>query len=139
MKTFYLCFLIMISACTDNKRNGIRITYFNHYPERIKSILTYKNDTLQGPGQFFYTNGRIEQVVNYNSGKVDGMGYYFYQTGNLRGIRTWEKGKMVGFGNDFHDTIGWLHKRIILYDKRGRMIGEKEYTTGGDLIWEKDY
>ena len=117
----------------------MRITYFSHYPERVNSILTYKKDILNGPGQFFYTNGVLEQSVNYNDGKLDGPAYYFHSSGNLKAIRRWYNGKRVGFQEEFFDTSALLYQTILLYDSSGKLRGEKEYTLDGNLIWEKDF
>lgn len=133
----------------DGKKNGIWITYHPN-SDRIKTITSYVDNTLEGVHLELSNRGQIEAKVtysqneyngpfvkykfgrplelsNYNMGKLDGVSKSYYNNGKLQ--------KEIEFKNGIQDGI------YKFYDDQGNTTLEYTYKNGekvsGGIVTEE--
>ncbi|RYY48382.1 MAG: hypothetical protein EOO06_10430 [Chitinophagaceae bacterium] len=83
---------------------------------RAISLETYRNDTLNGYYENYWSNGIISDCGYYKLGQRDSVFFAYWENGNLRGQGAYSEGKLQG---------EWL-----VYDSNGKMAESIEYEKG---------
>jgi hypothetical protein len=66
----------------NNRVHGIRATYYED-GKTLYSKQTFDKGKKQGPGTWYYMNGKIFKQTNFEDGKRDGLTRIYYKDGSL--------------------------------------------------------
>jgi antitoxin component YwqK of YwqJK toxin-antitoxin module len=81
-----------------------------YYPNgKLKSVLNYKKDRLEGIALYYYENGNLKERVNYRKGKRERTGTTYYESGKLKEEITYDNGERV---------------LVKLFDENGDLLSE---------------
>lgn len=136
----------------DNKKEGVWTEYYRN--GKTKSMITYKNNVMDGNVKFFYETGTIaeeglwrinrwigEYKYYYPSGKMayqwtfdengrrSGLQQYFWENGNLRTSGFWDNGKESGVISEYYSN-GKLHQECLWIDGKTDGVMREYYENG---------
>jgi antitoxin component YwqK of YwqJK toxin-antitoxin module len=104
----------------DSKKDGHSISYSSK-DFKMTEEGDYKEGLKDGEWKAYFPGGRNPAVVsNYKNGELDGTMKQFDRRGNLLQEM------------DYKD--GLKHGRFIIYDKKGRVVLEKTFEFGMEVI-----
>ena len=115
------------------KKNGWYYTYYTsldsgYIANTVKSKVLYVDDKRQGPGYFYYPDGKLWRVVQYKDNYIHGQVFEYAPDGRLITIITYR------YGNPIESMA------INRFDSLGRRNGLwREYYPNGQLKWEATY
>jgi antitoxin component YwqK of YwqJK toxin-antitoxin module len=72
----------MILLGKDTIFNG-DIKFYDSTGATLQRIVTYKNDIADGPGIYYYPNGKMSTSTNYSQGKENGFVFFYDTSGSL--------------------------------------------------------
>ncbi|MDY6801263.1 MAG: hypothetical protein SVU94_08575 [Bacteroidota bacterium] len=146
MKT-YLFFLLLVplllfSCNKTNQKKDVEQTIVNdngpwikkaYYDNgNLKSEITVKNKSKNGPAKKYYTTGELHTVVHYVNNKKEGEAIWYYKNGQPYRITRYENNKIEGVRKLFYED-GTLMAEIP-YKNNEPQIGLKEYNKNGKLL-----
>ncbi len=114
------------------KKNGWYYTYYTRmdgYPRNsIHSKILYVDDRRQGPGYFYYPDGKLQKLINFQNNYPHGQAFEYAPDGRIITVITYRYGNPVEA-----DAIN-------RYDSLGRKHGLwREYYDNGQIKWEATY
>jgi len=123
---------------TNGKKNGMWITYHPN-SDRIKTITSYVDNTLEGPYLELSSRGQIEAKVTYSQNELHGP-FVKYKFGRPLELSNYNRGKLDGISKSYYNN-GKLQKEIEFkdgvqdgvykfYDDQGNTTLEYTYKNG---------
>ena len=115
------------------KKNGWYYTYYTrldsgYKANTIKSKVLYVDGKREGPGYFYFPDGKLWRQVQYRNNYIHGQVFEYAPDGRLITIITYRYGNPI-------ESIA-----INRYDSLGRRQGLwREYYSNGQLKWEATY
>lgn len=99
-------------------RGGMKNGEFFHYDTNgeLEALITYSNDTLEGPFKVFYPNGKLKEITYFTKGKPDGWSYEYWENG--------KKKKALHFANI---TGGSRTNQFIVFNEAGAVITDSSH------------
>ncbi|MEA2106678.1 MAG: hypothetical protein U9P82_08170, partial [Bacteroidota bacterium] len=98
----------------------------------LKSEITFKNKSKNGPAKRYYTTGELHTVVHYVKNTKEGEAVWYYKSGKPYRITQYENNKIEGVRKLFYED-GTLMAEIP-YKNNKPQIGLKEYNKNGKLL-----
>ncbi len=84
-----------IGEYINGKKQG-KWQYYNYYEKRLKYIVEYQEDVIEGDVIIFYKSGSVSSKYEYLNGKKQGKYEAFYENGQLHVYANFNQGEFVG-------------------------------------------
>jgi len=124
---------------SDDMKTGKWFYYFNN--DKVKHILTYKNNRPDGFAIFYYKNGNKREEGNWKNNKWIGDYKYYYKNGNIRNDWSYNQtGQRTGVQKYYYENGqlmiegSWASGQevgtIVEYHEDGSVKSERIYKDG---------
>ena len=113
----------------NDKLDGLAKNYYDN--GQLVSELYYKDDKLDGIAKTYWGNGQLNDEGYYEEGKKEGLWKFYDETGKLGSVGYYEEGKTEGFWKEYDET----GLRICGSFKNDIKVGFwKLYDRNGQLV-----
>ena len=116
--------IISTGKLLNRERTG-KWTYYHKDSDSIMMTEVYKNDSLNGLQQTYFTNGEIAEKTNYRNGEKNGNSKIYSKNGQVV--------------KDLNYLNGQLHGKAKYYSLKGELIMEGTYHEGQKTEDWKNY
>lgn len=123
----------------DDKKTGKWFFYFNN--DKVKHVLTYKENRPDGFAIFYYKNGNKREEGTWKNNKWIGDYKYYYKNGNIRNDWSYNQtGQRTGVQKYYYENGqlmiegSWVNGKeagtIVEYHEDGSVKSERNYMNG---------
>jgi len=129
--------LIAESTIKNKKLDGLCLIYYPNQSQSLKTVLTFKNDVLNGIVKTFYENGSLQAEYHCKDNQLDGEASKFNVSGNLVAIESYKNGILNGESRYFQDNR--ILTEIISFEDGLRHGNYQRFAPSGTLVYSTKY